>query len=104
MENMENSLFGMWNPTKKTLKGLQTLYDVLAKEEMLLELEMCTLQNEQIQTQYAFDMLTLLSHDWQEQKQPFGNLTLAFFRPTPIYTVYLPDESGAIPIHSTQRH
>lgn len=96
----EESLFGIWNPTENTLKKIQALYDVLAKNEELLELEIYTLQNEQIQSQYAFDVLTLLNHDWQEQ--PLSGLSIAFLRPTPIYTVYFPEESGAMPIHSTK--
>ena len=98
---VEESIIGIWNPTKNTtentLTGFQAMRVALAKDDTLLELEICTLQNEQIQHLYAFDALALLS-DWQEQKQPFGDLSLAFFRPTPIDTVYLPEESGAIPI------
>jgi glutamine phosphoribosylpyrophosphate amidotransferase len=99
---VEPSISGIWNPTEKTLKSFQALHDALAKDDTLLELEICTLQNGQIQSLYAFDALTLLS-DWQKQKQPLGGLSITFLRPTPIYTVYLPEESGAIPIHSNGR-
>jgi len=95
----ENSLFGVWNPTKHTFTGLQALYNALAKEETLLELEIYTLQNEQIDSQYAFDASSLLN-EWQGQKQPFGDLNIAFLRTIPIDTIYLP-ESRAMPTHST---
>jgi hypothetical protein len=96
----ENSLFGVWNPTKNTLTDLQALHDALAKEEKLLELDIYTLRNEQIDSRYAFNAQTLLN-EWQGQKQPFGDLNIAFIRPIPIDTVYFPDESRAMPIHST---
>jgi hypothetical protein len=95
----ENSLFGVWNPTKHTLTGLQALHNALAKEETLLELEIYTLQNEQIDSQYAFDAQTLLK-EWQGQQQPFGDLNIAFLRLTPMDTIYLP-ESRVMPTHST---
>ncbi len=99
---MTENIFCSWNPTKNTLKGFQAMRVALAKDNTLLELEICTLRNEEIQHLYAFDAETLLS-DWQSQRQPLGDLNIAFFRPIPIYTVYLPEESGAIPMYSNGR-
>jgi glucosamine--fructose-6-phosphate aminotransferase (isomerizing) len=76
---MNKGIFGFWNPTENTLERFKVLRDVLAKDHARLELGICTLQNEQIQYQYAYDVSKLLS-DWQFN----GGLGIAFFRPTPI--------------------
>jgi hypothetical protein len=99
---VEENIFGIWKPTENTLTSFQAMRVALAKDNALLELEICTLQNEQILHQYAFDAQTLFS-DCTSQRQPIGDLSIAFFRPTPISTVYFPDESGAIPMYSNGR-
>jgi hypothetical protein len=99
---VEENIFGIWKPTENTLTSFQAMRVALAKDDMLLELEICTLQNKQIQHQYAFDAQTLFS-DCTSQRQSLGDLSIAFFRPTPISTVYLPEESDAIPIPSNGR-
>jgi glucosamine 6-phosphate synthetase-like amidotransferase/phosphosugar isomerase protein len=89
---MKKGIFGFWNPTENTLERFKVFSsfpffekkrkprnDVLATDHARLELGICTLQNEQIQYQYAYDVSSLLS-DWQFN----GGLGLAFFRPTPI--------------------
>jgi hypothetical protein len=92
--NHTESIFGFWNPTEKTVKRFQVLHDVLAKDHAQLELVICTLENEYIQSQCTFDLSKLLLSDWQP---PIGGLGLAFFRP---YPLFLP-QYGVIPIYST---
>jgi asparagine synthetase B (glutamine-hydrolysing) len=91
MKNTE-SIFGFWNPTKNTLKRFQVLHDVLAKDHVRLELVICTLENESIQSRYSFDVHTLLSSNWALN----GGLGIAFFRPSPLF---LP-QYGVMPIYS----
>jgi hypothetical protein len=91
--NMNESIFGFWNPTENTLKRFQGLRDVLAKDHARLELVICTLENESIQSWCSFDVHTLLSSDWQP---PIGGLGIAFFRPSPLF---LP-QYGVMPIYS----
>jgi hypothetical protein len=61
---MTESILGIWNPTKNTLKSFEVMHDVLAKDDVLLELGICTLHNEFIHYQYSFDMQTISY--WQE--------------------------------------
>jgi glutamine phosphoribosylpyrophosphate amidotransferase len=92
---MKKGIFGFWNPTENTLERFKVFSrfpffekkrkprnDVLATDHARLELGICTLQNEQIQFQYAHDVSSLLS-DWQKQHL---NLGIAFFRPTPLFS------------------
>ncbi len=55
--NMNESLFGFRNPTENTLKRFQVLHDTLAKENVRLELEICTLQNEPIEYHRSLDVI-----------------------------------------------
>jgi glutamine phosphoribosylpyrophosphate amidotransferase len=91
------NIFGIWNPTEKTLNGFQALHSALAKHYALLDLEISTLHNDRIQHQDSFDIPTLLS-DWQ--KQLLSGSSIAFFRPNPIYSL---DDSDAIPMFSNGR-
>jgi hypothetical protein len=91
------NIFGIWNPTEKTLTGFQALHSALAKHYALLDLEISTLHNDRIQHQDSFDIPTLLS---ECTKQLLGGSSLAFFRPNPIYS---PDGSGAISLFSNGR-
>ncbi|MCP3892249.1 MAG: hypothetical protein GY702_25765, partial [Desulfobulbaceae bacterium] len=75
------------------MKRFQGLRDVLAKDHARLELVICTLQDEYIQSWCSLDVSELLSSDWQLN----GGLGIAFFRPSPIF---LP-QYGVIPIYST---
>ncbi len=88
---MNESLFGFRNPTENTLKSFQVLHDRLAKENVRLELEICSLQNELIEYHRSLDLSELLSN-WQS----IGSLGIVFFRPTPIDSPL----NGAIPIYS----
>ncbi len=88
---MNESLFGFRNPTENTLKCFQVLHDVLAKKNVRLELEICTLQNELIEYHCSLDLSELLSH-WQS----IGDLGIAFFRPAPIGSLL----NCTIPIYS----
>jgi hypothetical protein len=90
---MHENIFGFWNPTENTLKRFKGLRDVLAKENARLELVICLLENEYIQSWCSLDVSELLSSDWQLN----GGLGIAFFRPSPIF---LP-QYGVIPIYST---
>ncbi|MCK5523924.1 MAG: hypothetical protein KAI83_12400 [Thiomargarita sp.] len=90
--NINESIFGFWNATENTLKRFQVLRDVLAKDHARLELVICTLKNEYIQSRCSLDVSDLLS-DWQP---PIGGLGIAFFRPTPLF---LP-QYGVMPIYS----
>jgi len=91
---MTEGIFGIWNPTPNTLKCFEVMGDVLAKDNTQLELGIYTRRDGGIQSQYCFDMQRLLS-DWQ--KQPLGDLSIAFFRSTPIGSV---DLSHLIPRYS----
>jgi glutamine phosphoribosylpyrophosphate amidotransferase len=91
---MTESILGIWNPTKNTLKSFEVMHDVLAKDDVLLELGICTLHNEFIQYRYSFNMQRLLS-DWQ--MLPPSDLSIACFRPISIFSS---DSSGVIPVHS----
>ncbi|MCP3890053.1 MAG: hypothetical protein GY702_14460, partial [Desulfobulbaceae bacterium] len=91
--NINSSIFGFWNPTENTLKRFQGLRDVLAKDHARLELVICTLQDEYIQSWCSLDVSELLSSDWQLN----GGLGIAFFRPSPIFF----PQYGVIPIYST---
>jgi len=81
MKNTE-SIFGFWNPTEKTVKRFHKLHDVLAKDHARLELVICTLQNESIQSWCSFDVSKLLN----DLQLPLGGLGIAFFRPSPFFT------------------
>jgi len=77
---MNSSILGFVNQTENTLKRFQGLRDKLAKENARLELVICTLENEYIQSQCSLDVSELLS-DWQFN----GGLGIAFFRPSPFF-------------------
>ncbi len=89
---MNSSILGFVNQTENTLKRFQGLHDKLAKENARLELVICTLENEYIQSQCSMDVSELLS-DWHFND---GGLGIAFFRP---YPIFLP-QYGVIPIYS----
>jgi hypothetical protein len=95
---MAESLFGIWNPTKDTLTCFQVLHDVFAlkTDPIRFGLGITTLRDDSIQYRYYSDVLTLLKQWYQH---PLGDLSLAFFRPTPMAS----EELGAIPIFSTKR-
>jgi hypothetical protein len=92
MKKMNESIFGFWNPTENTLKRFHQLHDVLAKDHARLELVICTLQNESIQSWCSSDVSKLLN----DLQLPLGGLGIAFFRPSPLF---LP-QYGVMPIYS----
>jgi hypothetical protein len=57
---MNENIFGFWNPTENTLKRFKGLRDVLAKDHARLELVICTLQEEYIQSWCSLDVSELL--------------------------------------------
>jgi len=90
--NITESIFCFWNPTENTLKRFHQLHDVLAKDHTRLELVICRLQNESIQSWCSFDVSKLLN----DLQLPLGGLGIAFFRPSPLF---LP-QYDVMPIYS----
>jgi glutamine phosphoribosylpyrophosphate amidotransferase len=90
---LTESIFGFWNSTEKTVKRFQMLRDVLAKDHARLELVICTLKNESIQSWCSSNVSELLDDNWQP---PIGSLGIAFFRPSPLF---LP-QYGVMPLFS----
>jgi len=90
---MTESIFGVWNPTANTSKCFEMLQDILAKDNAQLELGIYTRKDFGIQS-HSSHVRTLLS-GWH--LPPLGDLSIAFFRPTPIGSV---DSSNVILRHS----